>query len=68
MLLRELQTSLRLTVFMVTHDLDTLHATADRIAVLVDRTIKVGTLATLTRDPHPWIHAYFAGARARALT
>jgi phospholipid/cholesterol/gamma-HCH transport system ATP-binding protein len=66
-LLRELQASLRLTVFMVTHDLDTLHATADRIAVLVDRTIRVGTIASLTKDPHPWIHAYFAGARARAI-
>lgn len=67
-LVRELQTSLRLTVFMVTHDLDTLRAAADRIAVLVDRRIKVGTIATLMQDPHPWIHAYFAGARARALT
>lgn len=64
-LIRELQESLRLTVFMVTHDIDTLHATTDRIAVLVDRRIKVGTMATLTQDPHPWIHEYFNGARAR---
>ena len=64
-LIRELQKSLRLTVFMVTHDLDTLRATTDRIAVLVDRQIKVGTMDTLTQDPHPWIHEYFNGVRAR---
>ena len=50
---------------MVTHDLDTLRATTDRIAVLVDRQIKVGTMDTLTQDPHPWIHEYFNGVRAR---
>jgi phospholipid/cholesterol/gamma-HCH transport system ATP-binding protein len=64
-LVRELQKSLRLTVFMVTHDLDTLRATTDRIAVLVDQRIKVGTIASLTQDPHPWIHEYFNGVRAR---
>ncbi|HUN40285.1 MAG TPA: ATP-binding cassette domain-containing protein [Acetobacteraceae bacterium] len=63
-LVRELQQSLRLTVFMVTHDLGTLRATSDRIAVLVDRKLKVGTIATLAQDPHPWIHEYFAGFRA----
>ena len=65
LLIRELQKSLRLTVFMVTHDIDTLRATTDRIAVLVDRQIKLGTMASLTRDPHPWIHEYFNGVRAR---
>jgi phospholipid/cholesterol/gamma-HCH transport system ATP-binding protein len=65
-LVRELQQSLRLTVFMVTHDIDTLRATTDRIAVLVDRKIKIGTIATLAHDPHPWIHEYFTGARGRA--
>jgi phospholipid/cholesterol/gamma-HCH transport system ATP-binding protein len=64
-LIRELQESMRLTVFMVTHDLDSLRATTDRIAVLVDRRIKVGTMDSLTRDPHPWIHEYFNGVRAR---
>jgi phospholipid/cholesterol/gamma-HCH transport system ATP-binding protein len=64
-LIRELQKSLRLTVFMVTHDIDTLRATTDRIAVLVDNRIKVGTMASLTQDPHPWIHEYFNGVRAR---
>ena len=55
-LVRDLQQSLRLTVFMVTHDIDTLRATTDRIAVLVDRRIKIGTIASLAYDPHPWIH------------
>ena len=66
LLVRELQQSLRLTVFMVTHDLGTLRATSDRIAVLVDQKIRVGTIASLTQDPHPWIHEYFAGVRASA--
>lgn len=65
MLIRELQKSLRLTVFMVTHDIDTLRATTDRIAVLVERRIRIGTMASLGQDPHPWIHNYFNGPRAR---
>jgi phospholipid/cholesterol/gamma-HCH transport system ATP-binding protein len=65
-LVRDLQRSLNLSVFMVTHDIDTLRATTDRIAVLVDRKIKVGTIATLLLDPDPWIHEYFAGVRGRA--
>lgn len=65
-LVRDLQKSLNLTVFMVTHDLDTLRATTDRIAVLVDRKIKIGTIDSLKRDPHPWIQEYFNGERGRA--
>jgi len=65
-LVKDLQESLNLTVFMVTHDLDTLRATTDRIAVLVDRKIKVGTIDELRRDPHPWIQQYFSGPRGRA--
>jgi phospholipid/cholesterol/gamma-HCH transport system ATP-binding protein len=65
-LVRELQQSLNLTVFMVTHDIDTLRATTDRIAVLVDGKIKIGTVATLRNDSNPWIHEYFAGVRGRA--
>ena len=65
-LVRELQQSLGLTVFMVTHDIDTLKATTDRIAVLVDKKIKVGTFSTLIHDSNPWIHEYFAGPRGRA--
>ncbi|MBV8977186.1 MAG: ATP-binding cassette domain-containing protein [Alphaproteobacteria bacterium] len=65
-LLRDLQKSLNLTVFMVTHDLDTLRATADRIAVLVNRKIKIGTIDEIRRDPDPWIQEYFSGTRGRA--
>lgn len=65
-LIRELQQSLQLTVFMVTHDLGTLRATSDRIAVLVDRKFKVGTIATLMHDTNPWIRDYFAGERTMA--
>lgn len=66
MLVRDLQKSLNLTVFMVTHDLDTLRATTDRIAVLVDKKIRVGTIDSLRHDPHPWIKEYFGGVRGRA--
>ncbi len=66
-LIRSLQQSLGLTVFMVTHDLDSLSAICDRIAVLVDRRIKVDTMENLLGDPHPWIRAYFHGPRGRAV-
>ncbi len=65
-LIRDLQQSLNLTVVLVTHDLDTLATIADRIAVLVDRRVKLGTMRELVSDPHPWIRAYFAGPRGRA--
>ncbi len=65
-LIRNLQRALGLTVVMVTHDLDSLAAIADRIAVLVDKRVKIGTMQSLRRDPHPWIQEYFNGPRARA--
>ena len=65
-LIRDLQRSLGLTVFMVTHDLDTLFAICDRVAVLVDKEVRVGTLDEMLRDDHPWIRAYFHGPRGRA--
>jgi phospholipid/cholesterol/gamma-HCH transport system ATP-binding protein len=65
-LVRDLQRSLGLTVFMVTHDIDTLRATTDRIAVLVKKKIKVGTVKTLVNDTDPWIHEYFSGPRGHA--
>ena len=65
-LVRDLQKSLNLTVFMVTHDLDTLKATTDRIAVLVNKKIKVGTIDELRKDSDPWIQEYFSGVRGRA--
>ncbi|MET0985706.1 MAG: ATP-binding cassette domain-containing protein [Steroidobacteraceae bacterium] len=61
-----LQRNLHLTVVMITHDLDTLVTTCDRIAVLVDRRIVVDTLEGLMQNPHPWIKEYFHGPRARA--
>jgi phospholipid/cholesterol/gamma-HCH transport system ATP-binding protein len=65
-LIRDLKSSLDLTVFMVTHDLDSLFAICDRVAVLVDKQIRVGTLEELLKDNHPWVHAYFHGPRGRA--
>lgn len=65
-LIRDLKSSLGLTVFMVTHDLDTLFAICDRVAVLVDKKLRIGTLDQLLQDDHPWIHAYFHGPRGRA--
>jgi phospholipid/cholesterol/gamma-HCH transport system ATP-binding protein len=65
-LIRDLKTSLGLTVFMVTHDLDSLYAICDRVAVLVDRKIRTGTLDQLLADEHPWIRAYLHGPRGRA--
>jgi phospholipid/cholesterol/gamma-HCH transport system ATP-binding protein len=67
-LIRDLKTSLQLTVFMVTHDLDSLFAICDRVAVLVDKRVRVGTLDQLLADDHPWIQAYFHGPRGRAAT
>lgn len=56
-----------LTVFLVTHDLDTLHATCDRIAVLAERKVLVtGSMADMLEVDHPWVHEYFHGPRARA--
>jgi phospholipid/cholesterol/gamma-HCH transport system ATP-binding protein len=65
-LVRGLQKSLNLTVLMVTHDLDTLKATADRVAVLVNKRLTVGTIESLRKDSDPWIKEYFSGPRGRA--
>ncbi|MGE0734941.1 MAG: ABC transporter ATP-binding protein [Alphaproteobacteria bacterium] len=65
-LIRDLQQSLRLTVFLVTHDLDSLVAITDRIAVLVDKRARVGTIQEHMKDDHPWIREYFHGPRGRA--
>jgi phospholipid/cholesterol/gamma-HCH transport system ATP-binding protein len=61
-----LHRGLKLTVIMITHDLDTLLATCSRVAVLVDRKIVVDTLGGIMNNPHPWIQEYFHGPRARA--
>jgi phospholipid/cholesterol/gamma-HCH transport system ATP-binding protein len=65
-LTRELQQTLGLTVFLITHDLDTLHAICDRVAVLADRqVIAIGTIEELLQTDHPWIQEYFNGPRGR---
>lgn len=62
-----LQKALGLTVFLVTHDLDTLHATCDRIAVLAQKKVLVtGTMAEMMQVDDPWVHSYFHGPRAHA--
>jgi phospholipid/cholesterol/gamma-HCH transport system ATP-binding protein len=67
-LVRTLQRTLGLTVFMVTHDLDSLHTACDRIAVLGDgKVIAIGTMSDMMASQHPWLRAYFHGSRARAL-
>lgn len=60
-----LRDNLQFTVFMITHDLDTLFNSCDRIAVLVDKKLQTGTLDEILASEHPWIHSYFHGARAR---
>lgn len=65
-LIGSLQHGLGLTVFMVTHDLDSLAAICDRIAVLNDRKLLVGTLESLQQETNPWIRDYFSGRRGRA--
>jgi phospholipid/cholesterol/gamma-HCH transport system ATP-binding protein len=63
----ELQATLGLTVFLITHDLDTLHAICDRVAVLADgKVIAIGTIPELLKSDHPWIQEYFNGPRGRA--
>jgi len=61
-----LQRSLALTVVMITHDLDTIFRTCNRVGVLVDGRMISGTLAEMVRHDHPWIREYFNGPRGRA--
>jgi phospholipid/cholesterol/gamma-HCH transport system ATP-binding protein len=64
---RSLQRALGLTVFLVTHDVDTLYATCDRIVVLGEKKVlAVGTIPELRKVDHPWIQEYFSGPRGRA--
>lgn len=65
-LIADLKAALGLTVVMVTHDLDSLYAICDRVAVLLDKRVKVGTIQSLLEEPHPWIKDYFLGPRGRA--
>jgi len=66
-LISELRDALGLTVFLITHDLDTLYAICDRVAVLADRkVVAVGTIPELLALDHEWIQEYFKGPRGRA--
>jgi phospholipid/cholesterol/gamma-HCH transport system ATP-binding protein len=65
-LIKQLQESLGLTVMMVTHDIDSLRAVTDRIAVLVNKKLVIGTIAELRKNQDPWIKDYFSGVRGRA--
>ncbi len=66
-LMRDLVQALGLSVFLVTHDLDTLYALCDRVAVLAERRVlATGTLDDMLAVEHPWVRDYFHGPRGRA--
>ncbi len=66
-LIRSLRDALGFTVFMITHDLDTIYAICDRVAVVADRkVVAVAPVAELEKSDHPWIKSYFLGPRGRA--
>ena len=66
-LIRDLSDDLDLTVFMITHDLDSLYAICDRVAVLADKhVVEKATVQELEGSDHPWIKEYFLGPRGRA--
>ncbi|MGV3577866.1 ABC transporter ATP-binding protein [Brevundimonas sp.] len=68
-LIRKLSDDLGLTVFMITHDLDSLYAICDKVAVLADKhVIEKATVQELEKSDHPWIKEYFLGPRGRAAT
>jgi phospholipid/cholesterol/gamma-HCH transport system ATP-binding protein len=63
-LIKTLQQTLGLTVFMVTHDLDSLHTVCNRVAALAaGKIVAVGPMSEVLVSPHPWVQAYFRGAR-----
>jgi phospholipid/cholesterol/gamma-HCH transport system ATP-binding protein len=64
-LLLYLHSQLRLTVVMITHDLDSLFRTCNRVSVIVEGRMITDTLPGILQNSNPWIHAYFHGARAR---
>ena len=63
-LLMDLRQQLGLTVIMITHDLDTIFRTCNRVGVIIDRKMTSDTLEGITANPHPWIQSYFHGERA----
>jgi len=66
-LIKNLSESLDLTVFMITHDLDTLYEITDRVAVIADKqVVATAPVGELEQSEHPWIREYFLGPRGRA--
>jgi len=65
-LLTDLQRNLGLTVVMITHDLDTIFRTCNRVGVIVDRRMVADTVEKIVDYDHPWIRRYFHGPRARS--
>ena len=61
-----LQKELKLTIVMITHDLDSIFRTCNRVGVIVDRRMITDTLEGIVNNPNPWIQEYFHGERARA--
>jgi phospholipid/cholesterol/gamma-HCH transport system ATP-binding protein len=67
-LIKTLQKTLGLTVFMVTHDLASLNVVCDRVAALADgKIVAIGPMRELLQSEHPWVRAYFHGKRSRML-
>jgi phospholipid/cholesterol/gamma-HCH transport system ATP-binding protein len=67
-LIKTLQRTLGLTVFMVTHDLESLYTACDRVAALADgKVVAVGPIATMLECEHPWVRTYFQGKRGAVL-
>lgn len=67
-LIRTLQRTLELTVFMITHDLESLYAVCDRIGVLAQgKLVASGPMSAILQSDHPWVKAYFRGRRADVL-
>jgi phospholipid/cholesterol/gamma-HCH transport system ATP-binding protein len=67
-LIKTLQRTLHFTVFMITHDLNTLAAVCDRVAALAEgRIVALGPLSSVLKSDHPWVKSYFHGARAQML-
>jgi phospholipid/cholesterol/gamma-HCH transport system ATP-binding protein len=65
-LLLYLQRQLHLTIVMITHDLDSIFRTCNRVGVIVERRMQVDDLDRIVDNPDPWIQAYFHGERGRA--
>lgn len=67
-LIKTLQSTLGLTVFLVTHDLESLYAVCDRVAVLAEgKVVAQGAIEEVLANPHPWVQEYFRGKRGKML-